>query len=119
MKKYIFTLISLPYQSMSTGLVQGYYTVKLSSGRILESIAPSLRYDFGSNVNYSNSSTGLVERLDVERITAQINFNFRGAKVRSRFSIGYEKIMPAQTPSDIADNTLYQDKLTAGMTVAF
>ncbi|MFI3266360.1 MAG: porin [Rikenellaceae bacterium] len=107
------------YQSMSTGLIQGYYTFKLKANKAFESIAPTLRYDFGNNVNYSNSSSSTVERVDVERITAQLNFNFNGAKIRSRFSIGYEKIIPEQVPSDIADNTLFQDKFTVGMTVAF
>ncbi len=110
---------SSPYESISTGLVQAYYTFKLPKSKIFDNVAPAIRYDFVRNANYSNSISEIIEKLDANRITTQISFNLAEAKIRSRFSIGYEKVIMRNIPSDIASNTLFQDKFTVGMTVAF
>ncbi|MFR9602633.1 MAG: porin [Rikenellaceae bacterium] len=108
-----------PYDNVSTGLIEGYYTFKLDNCKVFESLAPCLRYDFGRNVDYSNTITETIEKLDVSRITAQMMFSFAGQKIRSRFTVGYEKKMMAEKPSDIGSNTLFQDLFIVGATVAF
>ncbi|MFI3320660.1 MAG: porin [Rikenellaceae bacterium] len=106
-------------QTTTTGLIQGYYTIKTPKSKLLDSYAPTLRYDFGEGMLYSNLSSGEVEEQSAGRISALMSFMLKGSKIRSRFSLGYEKVFMDEKPSDYADNPLFQDRFTAAMTVVF
>ncbi|MFI3305341.1 MAG: porin [Rikenellaceae bacterium] len=101
-----------------SGLIQGYYTIKTPNNRLFASFAPTARYDFGRGMLYTNPDSGVAEQ-NASRLTTQISFMMNGAKIRSRLSIGFEKIFMSDKPSDYAENTLFQDRFTVGMTVAF
>lgn len=106
-------------QMTKTGLIEGYYTFKTPESRLFDSYAPTLRYDFGDGMLYKNLTSGDIEEQDASRISALINFMLKGSKIRSRFSVGYEKVFMAEKPSDIAENPLFSDRFTLAMTVAF
>lgn len=106
-------------QLTRTGLIEGYYTFKTPDSRLFDSFAPTARYDFGEGMLYSNVASGVVEEQDAGRLTALMSFIFKGSKIRSRLCIGYEKFFTKNQPSDIADNTLLQDKFTTSLSVAF
>lgn len=106
-------------QTTKAGLIEGYYTFKTPDSRLFDSYAPTVRYDFGEGMLYSNLSSGEVEEHDAGRISALMNFMLKGSKIRSRFSVGYEKVFMSDKPTDIADNPLFQDRFTVAMTVAF
>ncbi len=106
-------------QVTKAGLIEGYYTFKTPKSRLLDSYAPTLRYDFGDGMLYKNLDSGNVEEQDAGRISTLINFTLKGSKVRSRFSVGYEKVLMDEKPSDIAENPLFCDRFTMAMTVAF
>lgn len=106
-------------QITKAGLIEGYYTFKTPKSRLFDSYAPTLRYDFGDGMLYKNLSSGDIEEQDASRISALINFMLKGSKVRSRFSVGYEKVFMSEKPTDIAENPLFCDRFTLAMTVAF
>ncbi len=106
-------------QITQTGLVEGYYTFKTPNSKIIDSYAPTARFDFGNGMLYSNLVSGEVEEQDASRLTALMSFIFKGSKVRSRLCIGYEKFFMSSDPSDIADNPLFQDRFTTSLSVAF
>ncbi len=108
-----------PLQMAQTALVQGYYTFKTPNSRLFDSFAPTVRYDLGRDIDFLNLSSNLPDQLNVNRITAVINFMLKGTKIKSRFSIGYEETIMPSKPSDFEDNPLFQDRLTVSMTVAF
>lgn len=106
-------------QTTKTGLIEGYYTFKTPNSRLFDSYAPTIRYDFGENMLYKNLNTEDVEELNAGRISALMSFMLKGSEIRSRFSVGFEKVFMDEKPSDIAENPLFQDRFTAAMTVAF
>lgn len=106
-------------QITKAGLIEGYYTIKTPESRLFDSYAPTVRYDFGNGMLYSNLSSGEVEEQNASRISSLICFTLKGAKIRSRLSFGFDKVFMKESPSDIADNPLFQDRFTTAMTVAF
>ncbi len=106
-------------QTTKTGLIEGYYTFKTPDSRLFDSYAPTVRYDFGDGMLYSNLSSGEIEEQSAGRLSALMNFMLKGSKIRSRFSIGYEKVFMSEEPSDLVENPLFQDRFTVAMTVAF
>lgn len=106
-------------QTIQTGLIEGYYTIKTPNSCLFDSYAPTIRYDFGCDMLYSNLTSGDIEEQDAGRISALMHFMLKGSKIRSRFSVGYEKVIMSEKPSDIADNPLFQDRFTVAMTIAF
>lgn len=108
-----------PMRLTQTGLLQSYYIIKTPKSKLFDSFAPTVRYDFGRGVDYLNEVTDLVEQHDVNRITAVMNMNLKGAKIKSRLGIGYEEIFMPEKPSDMEENALFQDRFTISLTVAF
>ncbi len=106
-------------QSTKTGLIEGYYTFPTPNSRLLDSFAPTARYDFGDGMLYSNLVSGVVEEQDAGRVTALMSLIFKGSKIRSRLCVGYEKFFMGNKPSDIAENPLFQDRFTTALSVAF
>ncbi len=106
-------------QTTKTGLIEGYYTFKTPDSRLFDSYAPTVRYDFGEGMTYYNLQSETIDEQDAGRVSALMNFMLKGSKIRSRFSVGYEKVFMSDKPSDIADNPLFQDRFTVAMTVAF
>ncbi len=113
-------------QSMGIVVVQSYYNIFTPKSRYLDYIAPVLRWDYGNNVGYlslADDSVGytldFIELVNVHRISAGVNFGLTEGKVRSRLSIGYEKIFMNYTPADFAYNPLMHDKFTVAFTAAF
>ncbi len=102
-----------------TGLIEGYYTFKTPNSGFLDSYAPTARFDFGEGLLYSNLVSGAIEKQDASRLTALISLIFKGSKVRSRLCVGYEKFFMSDKPSDLADNTIFQDRFTTSLSVAF
>ncbi|MFI3304409.1 MAG: porin [Rikenellaceae bacterium] len=102
-----------------TGLIQGYYKISNPDGRVFDSYVPTIRYDFGDNIDYYNTLSQEVEQQNAGRISAFMHFMLKGAKIKSRFSIGYEKVLMSNRPSDIETNSLLQDRFTVATTVAF
>lgn len=106
-------------QTTKAGLAQGYYTIKTPKSKLFDSYAPTVRYDFGENMLYPNLTSEEVEEQDAGRISALMNFTLKGTKIRSRLSVGYEKVFMAEKPSDIVKSPLFQDRFTVAMTVGF
>ncbi len=102
-----------------TLLVESYYTIKAPKSKIFDSYVPALRYDYGEGMLFTNASSDEPESLDAGRITAQMGFMLKGAKIRSRLSLSYEKCFMDERPTDYAENPLFQDRVTAAVTVAF
>ncbi len=93
--------------------IQGYYKFFTPDNKMFDYIAPLLRWDVGDNVDYLLlETTDLVRKLDSHRLTAAVNFHFKGEKLRSRMSIGYEKFFMKKAPADMEYNTLMHDKFT-------
>ncbi len=106
-------------QITKAGLIEGYYIFKTPESRLFDSYAPTLRYDFGDGMLYKNLKSGDIEEQDASRISALINFMLKGSRIRSRFSVGYEKVFMGEKPSDIAQNPFFNDRFTLATTVAF
>ncbi len=106
-------------QITQCGLIEGYYTFKTPNIGFLDSYAPTARYDFGKGMLYSNLVSEEVEEQDAGRLSAIMSFIFKGSKIRSRLCVGYEKFFMKESPSDIAENPLFQDKFTMAVSVAF
>ncbi len=106
-------------QSARTYLLQSYYKLTTPKSRLFDHLAPSLRFDYASDISYLNLVTEQTELLSAGRLSALVHFMFKGAKIRSRLTAGYEKVFLKESPSDIDQNPLFQDRLTLAATIAF
>ncbi len=104
---------------MNMGVVQGQYKFPMSKSKVFESYAPALRWDCCYDIAYVNLDTSDINFVDANRVSASMNLFFRGAKIRTRLSIGYEKVFMEELPSDIDDNPTFQDKFNVGLTACF
>ncbi len=113
-------------QSLNMVVVQGYYNIATPKSTLFQNIAPTLRWDYGGDVGYVNlmseidsSATDYLQFIDVHRISAALNFNLAGSKLRSRIALGYEKIFTSTTLADTSINPLLHDKVTFAFIAAF
>ncbi|MFI3303136.1 MAG: porin [Rikenellaceae bacterium] len=104
--------------------IQGYYKFFTPNSKMFSYVSPLMRWDIGDNVDYllldeNGDSTNLCSELDSQRLTFAFNVHFKGEKLRSRMSIGYEKFIMKNNPADIEWNTLMHDKFTMSFIGSF
>ncbi len=100
--------------------IQGYYKLFTPNCNAFEYVSPLLRWDIGDNVDYLLlETTELKRKLDSQRLTFAFNFHFKGEKLRSRLSVGYEKFFMQNPPADLDYNTLMHDKFTMAFVASF
>lgn len=106
-------------QLMQFGLIQGNYKLPIANSKLLSHVTPTFRWDFGDNLEYMNLISDQVDKLNVNRLTPQVNIGFAGEKIRSHLGISYEKVFMSRMPTDLAENTLLQDKFIVAFVAAF
>ncbi len=99
--------------------IHSYYRFPMK--RVVEYIAPLLRWDLADGVDYLNLDSRLHERFNANRITAGVNFGFGRKALRSEIRINYEKYLFAKgnKPSDLSVSKLLQDKFSLEAVIAF
>ncbi|MFI3306044.1 MAG: hypothetical protein R3Y68_05985 [Rikenellaceae bacterium] len=100
--------------------IQGYYKFFTPQSKTFDYLSPLVRWDIGDNVDYLLlETTELQRKLDSQRLTFAFNIHFKGEKLRSRMSVGYEKFFMQNPPADMDYNTLMHDKFTMAFVASF
>lgn len=111
---------------MNIFVVQGLYKYFTPKSRMFDYISPALRWDYGNNLGYLNLveegvgySLAFVELIDVNRLSAVVNIGLKEGRIRSRISVGYEKVFMNYDPADFDYNPLMHDKFILALVAAF
>ncbi|MFI3316952.1 MAG: porin [Rikenellaceae bacterium] len=106
-------------QTITAAHVHGYRTFELPKNNAIEYLAPHLRWDMGSGIEFINQYDGMIDRYDANRITVALNIGFAKKWIGSEIRIAYEEYMVGTSHSDANINPLLQDKYTIEFIASF
>jgi hypothetical protein len=105
-------------KKLSASFIQGYYVHDFTPGKYIHYVKPTLRYDFGSNLNFATSYG--IEYADIQRVTVGLNFGVVKKKnVLGELRLNSEFYLINNKPSSYADNAQLHNKLMVGIAVGF
>ncbi len=111
-------LTDLGVHTITAAHIHGYKKFMMNK-KIVNHIAPHLRYDIGRGIEFINQQNYLVERYDSDRVTVALNIGFSEKWIGSEIRIAYEEYIVGTNHSDAAINPLLQDKYTIEFVTSF
>lgn len=106
--------------AMSLALAQAMYIFTLPENRFARGLMPQLRYDWGENIGFINSASGVgkLDSFDGSRVTLGLCVLLTGKAVKSELRFNFEKYLVERT-TDFASNNLLHDKFSVEFFVRF
>lgn len=105
-------------ETMHTAYFQWIYSFPLSI-RLFKYAAPAFRWDIAANIPFRNVNDSSFDMLSTNRLTFGMNMGLTEKLMVSELRLNFEKFLFRKEPSDLADNPLFQDKLTLELCIQF
>ena len=87
--------------------------------RLFKYAAPAFRWDIAANIPFRNVNDSSFDMLSTNRLTFGMNMGLTEKLMVSELRLNFEKFLFRKEPSDLADNPLFQDKLTLELCIQF